>query len=142
MFPFLFFSLSGCIASDHFSISEYVPPPPYSSVSSCMASCRLRDVLKRRSSVHTLLQPPTPTLQGDINNRPGVHKLLNHPAFLSISIEQVRPPPLLLDDAPNIITIDVCPASEFSIVFFIFLASVEASRLKAYDPCFAVLFLF
>ncbi|XP_018015583.1 rho-related BTB domain-containing protein 1 isoform X2 [Hyalella azteca] len=59
--------------------------PNLSSVSGCVANCRLRDVLKRRSSVHTLQPPPCPAL-GD--QRPGIHKALNHPAFSSISIEQ------------------------------------------------------
>ncbi|KAA0197148.1 hypothetical protein HAZT_HAZT000427 [Hyalella azteca] len=73
--------------------------PNLSSVSGCVANCRLRDVLKRRSSVHTLQPPPCPAL-GD--QRPGIHKALNHPAFSSISIEQVRPL-----DALNM-PIDVC----------------------------------
>uniref|UniRef100_A0A6A7G382 Rho-related BTB domain-containing protein 1-like isoform X2 n=3 Tax=Hirondellea gigas TaxID=1518452 RepID=A0A6A7G382_9CRUS len=63
--------------------------PKHSTVSGCVANCRLRDVLKRRSSVHAL-QPPQQSqhLGASPDQRPGVHKTLNHPAFLSISIEQ------------------------------------------------------
>ncbi|KAB7504651.1 Rho-related BTB domain-containing protein 1 [Armadillidium nasatum] len=46
--------------------------------SEAKASSRLREVLKRRSSMHSLPFEP----------RQGIHRDLNHPAFQSISIEQ------------------------------------------------------
>ncbi|CAL4077252.1 unnamed protein product [Meganyctiphanes norvegica] len=44
------------------------------------AQGRLREAVKRRSSMQTLINPE--------QHRPGIHRELNHPAFQSISIEQ------------------------------------------------------